>query len=1628
MSDLNCRIVIKNDKGGYDSLPQQAVIDILADKGEITPNNILLYDLGKATGLEKQRLVVELLKKHKLTESYADEDEDMDIPKTELEDWRVSGRSQIVVKGNRRAFDRAEWEESIRRDYRNRIGASNENLSHDEIEVRVENSLGNVKKFNDERAKLGTDAHKIAEIVFQNEDVLDSNDSILAKITELLDSGEIKFKSDFYQKNTKDIRKETVEFFRTLKQRLYALHGTKCQFLTESSFRVDNLNTRGSFTNFSDYLCGTIDLTVVDEEGVIHLYDFKTSTHGYEEWPEFKKHTTAVQLYSYKRMLSTLSDDLRFGELNTIPFVFKVDTDSYDEKTKSYTYTYTGVKPYDSNRHPINKLNGVLKSSHKRTVDNWFPNAFRRPLPSEYMETERLMNEAFIVSETESGEEDITAPYFTKDRKGNVVPNKETLREFNFYEYSKTHPMRVKYGYLYSYKMYGENTTLCKSVDDLRTHLKESMQQVVSTGLNEAVDLAKAFAEEYERANGEPEKINYDNILGAGKERRIWLEREVSHYLENGNYELNTDPVYLEQGYLLWKHKTLGFVECVVLSGNPLMKIKRLAKGTTLLGKIYDDGHVDKKEIMTASNGNLALMQFMAFIANSPGAKDWCSKMIDANGDEQKCKIASVRVINPSGFGAKEIRPNLGFIISNYETLCNNSGNLLKGDKSFKKIDNSLFFNDPQSLALQAVSQCEDLVPIYEGFDTTNFSFDYKKVDDVLEFVDKCLNTLLKGKNKEHYQILENFDPSDPNWRAIFYLINIQNALHGHTYIAELGNGKWFNDGLSPTGLMISAPGMSTSTTLRTFDEINKAYVDSVIQAVTKYGKPSKDACIEAYQLNGMDKLLGGPSNGSFYLDMFETQGGALDEDFKLKSPFDPEMRPGQKKIIQEFMLLNYRLTTLSQGSKKALDELTDQQKDAIYKDPQWLRVPLMDAAFSRQLHNHHSRTNNWFETVKYAVTNKWRELGNLYDDVMVDQLDDFQDRIDTYLKNSYVIDKRCTWNRFSYSMDATKRYELLTKFGPDRFETNLEIVMDNMLVAFFKEHFSKQFASQLSALRLELTYAKRAGQDVGDVIDVFDLAVRTKFYGESPIPKDLHKIFRPLARLKSVFSMLQIGGKAVSMLKELVYGTFIGFSNVVGQSLPGVDAETYWKAYKYVVTEAWKSSKGVSKLNHLQMQYHIANYGLSQVANQRRYNSLGWRNWGTDTLFLTATSPDFFHRMIILVSKMMADGIFDTAYEFDEDALGGYGELKYDVMKDPRFAKFTAENPDYDDPEYWQQKAMFEQYVQEFNKTGVTGPNGEKLTMERDRVTGKFYLPRPYLQREVDTFKNYADMLYGHYDDESKALVNDTFLGAFWLQYKTFVTAKIERYGMRPGVYNTHLLQQQYVTDEKGNKEALYLKTIWETGADGKRELHRTVIKESELSDRDRELRKLGTAGDPETGESVTAFIKWEGIPMEGIMHSIGSFSNTIKRIIMGDKNALAEFKLMWEDPTKRGNLIVALNDLILMGLLGMTASALFGMHNDLDFTEAWGNEAAVRQLVRSGNWAENGLYDIFVGAMQDGPITNTVSSMFQAPPIMTSIERAWSDSIKLLKGDSSAFEFLTNEVGALRIFDGMAQAAAAN
>jgi len=69
---------------------------------------------------------------------------------------------------------------------------------------------------------------------------------------------------------------------------------------------------------------------------------------------------------------------------------------------------------------------------------------------------------------------------------------------------------------------------------------------------------------------------------------------------------------------------------------------------------------------------------------------------------------------------------------------------------------------------------------------------------------------------------------------------------------------------------------------------------------------------------------------------------------------------------------------------------------------------------------------------------------------------------------------------------------------------------------------------------------------------------------------------------------------------------------------------------------------------------------------------------------------------------------------------------------------------------------------IDEFNKQGYNLKEGDNL-------------PQAYTQTEASSIKNFGDLLYGHYDEESKSLFCDTFIGTFFMQYKTFLTSKLE-------------------------------------------------------------------------------------------------------------------------------------------------------------------------------------------------------------------------------------------------------------
>lgn len=138
-------------------------------------------------------------------------------------------------------------------------------------------------------------------------------------------------------------------------------------------------------------------------------------------------------------------------------------------------------------------------------------------------------------------------------------------------------------------------------------------------------------------------------------------------------------------------------------------------------------------------------------------------------------------------------------------------------------------------------------------------------------------------------------------------------------------------------------------------------------------------------------------------------------------------------------------------------------------------------------------------------------------------------------------------------------------------------------------------------------------------------------------------------------------------------------------------------------------------------------------------------------------------HRMGLLIAKMKSDGSFD-AHELDDRGI-----LVYNWKKDKRFEHFAKGETTHEN--YLKEKNLYETMIEDFNTAGFRNEDGSLLDAKNLDA-----LPQAYTRTEGQSIKNYADLLYGHYDEESKSLLYDTLFGAVFMQYKTFITAKLEQ------------------------------------------------------------------------------------------------------------------------------------------------------------------------------------------------------------------------------------------------------------
>lgn len=556
-------------------------------------------------------------------------------------------------------------------------------------------------------------------------------------------------------------------------------------------------------------------------------------------------------------------------------------------------------------------------------------------------------------------------------------------------------------------------------------------------------------------------------------------------------------------------------------------------------------------------------------------------------------------------------------------------------------------------------------------------------------------------------------------------------------------------------------------------------------------------------------------------------------------------------------------------------------------------------------------------------------------------------------------------YNVFDISNSVGGRERLLsdTNGKPEQtYETNLEHIKDMYVFSDIRKKEMDTVLPAINAAIISLQFTQRlSNKDAQATIDFLNDYIKSAVFDESLIDKESRGTFRTLGMLRSVSTKFILGFNYLSGAKETITGFFNLYERAVANSLLDKDKiglKDMTSAYTTVWVDSVRQISTITILEHLNWQYRMANVDMNALVDRMNYEKTdGFRF--TDRMFWANRAPDFLSRMTILIGYMKKHGCYD-AHEYKN------GEVTYNWKKDKRFSLLANPNADTNSSEWQYQRSLYNAMMETFFEENYKLPNADGtsrfLSREKDsRGVYKEALPQAYTTLEANMIKQESDGIFGYMDHDTKSLYLKKGVFIFLHQFQTFLSAKKNQYFLKRGTYDQgHWVQ---VTDDAGNK--LY----WDTVQDN--EGNTIKVKTTE------------NTGDP--------IVDWQGKIMEGIAWSLRDLFNFTKPERMKDA---------WRDPVKRRNLLLALEDGAIIGIIYLMLALLFG---DKDAKAMTNTEQAVARIARNVG-GEFNMFAIFNGAVDfKMPMHQFYSDLFK-------------DGVKVASGNMHVLRFFTDNTGAFR------------
>ena len=592
----------------------------------------------------------------------------------------------------------------------------------------------------------------------------------------------------------------------------------------------DNLRAKDASHQDANKISGIIDLIVVDKEGALHLYDYKTSPKDYLKWSLRKKRATALQLETYAAILRQHGFNVK--TLNVVA----IDA---DPDRKLANFGSVNMLPYDAKLAAL--VNEVIPHKINVKVDSLknVNDIMRVGFPSGNIDTIATRKEVDVEQ--------------YKKKLYPINPNSEIGKSERFKNAKYYFKNELTGSYVPCMSEEDAEEKLAGYVNDLNeARSKEFLLfgRRLSTWIkSKDLSLLKRYASD-ERGDVQDH-----------------LQFQFKKYIVNG-WNIVEDEVLFENGFLLFEKN--GRVEIVMIDVLDLNTPFELEKGKSILGTVRTDTDItDNRKVFDARRGHMLLMKAMAFIACNPDVfknrKIQTIKALNLHDVETLTASNSALQYNWKLFAASFMKLKLP--IFGNETF-------MKDENSFLHQANDYIVSDTNGSTQQANN-----LEFRKSEHLQDFDRDFTRTE-LLRFI-KDYQYSLNLYRLEGMSTTGDWKMPALNMLLQAYLSTFDVSINAQEDLGTLWSGKkGFN------GTEISPFGTSLSGTLRSLEEVNSLFERNVEQQFKETVTPWQLLIKKIYDdPNSRYSSLSGSSK--FFENWFvkDSITGEIDERFILKDP-----------------------------------------------------------------------------------------------------------------------------------------------------------------------------------------------------------------------------------------------------------------------------------------------------------------------------------------------------------------------------------------------------------------------------------------------------------------------------------------------------------------------------------------------------------------------------------------------------------------------------------------------------------------------------------------------------------------------------------------------------------------------